>query len=105
MPKFLFSYRMAKTYVPGSSDAAATWAAWFQELGSSVSDAGNPVFESAGLGHCGEGTGLGGYSLITADDLDTALALAKGCPALAVGGGIEVGVITELSLPRDGGPS
>jgi hypothetical protein len=105
MAKFLFSYRMAKTYVPGRPDAAAAWAAWFQEIRASVTDRGNPVFESASLGDCGDGTGLGGYSLIIADDLDAALALAKGCPALAAGGGVEVGPITEVSLPRDGGSS
>ena len=105
MAKFLFSYRMSKAYVPGQSDAAAVWAAWFQEMGASVTDRGNPTFESASLGDCGEDTGLGGYSLITADDLDAALALAKGCPALAAGGGVEVGLITEVTVPQDGGSS
>jgi len=105
MAKFVFSYRMPKAYVPGRPDAVAAWSAWFQEMGASVTDRGNPVFESATLGHCGEGTALGGYSMITADDLDAALALAKGCPALEAGGGVEVGVITELSLPGDGASS
>ena len=104
MTTFLFSYRMPQAYVPGRPEAAAAWAAWFQEMGASVTDHGNPVFESASLGHCGEGTALGGYSLITADDLDAAIALAKGCPALAEGAGVEVGVITEL-IPRRAGAS
>jgi len=105
MAKFLFSYRMSKDYVPGRPDAVAAWSAWFQELGASLVDPGNPVFERAGLGDCGADTALGGYSMITADDLDSALALAKGCPALQAGGGVEVGVITELSLPRAGASS
>jgi hypothetical protein len=39
---------------------------------------------------------------VTADDLDGALALAKGCPDIAIGGGVDVGEIAELP---DGIPS
>jgi hypothetical protein len=99
MPTFLFAYRRPQAYVPGRPDAVAAWTAWFDELGSSLTDRGNPVFESESLGHCGEDTRLGGYSLITAEDLDTALALAKDCPALREGAGLEVGVITEIARP------
>jgi hypothetical protein len=105
MTTFLFSYRTPKGYVPGGPDTVAAWTAWFEELGASVSDRGNPVFESVSLGPCGVDTRLGGYSLITAEDLDSALAMAKGCPALAEGAGVEVGVITEVTLSRDGGAS
>ena len=97
MTTFLFSYRMPKAYVAGRPDAVAAWTAWFEDLGTSVADRGNPVFESGTLGQCGDDTRLGGYSLITAADLDAALALAKGCPALQEGAGVEVGVITELN--------
>jgi YCII-related domain len=105
MTTFLFSYRMPKGYVLGRPDAMAAWTAWFEEMGTSVGDPGNPVFESVGLGNCGDGTRLGGYSLITAEDLDTAISLAKGCPALQEGAGVEVGVITELDRGQDGSPS
>jgi hypothetical protein len=33
---------------------------------------------------------VSGYSLIKADDLDSAVKLARGCPVLADGGSIEV---------------
>ena len=105
MTTFLFSYRMPQAYVLGRPDAVAAWTAWFEEMGSSVSDPGNPVFEAVGLGNCGDGTRLGGYSLITAEDLDTAISMAKGCPALQEGAGVEVGVITELDRGQDGSPS
>jgi hypothetical protein len=39
---------------------------------------------------------LGGYSLITAGDLEAAVELAKGCPFLHQGGGIEVGELAQL---------
>ena len=105
MTTFLFSYRMPKGFVPGRPGAVAAWTAWFEEMGTSVIDRGNPVFESAVLGLHGSDTQLGGYSLITAEDLDSALAMAKGCPALTEGGGVEVGVITEVAPSRDGGAS
>jgi hypothetical protein len=38
----------------------------------------------------------GGYTIITAEDLDTALALAERCPIIADGGGVEVGVLTHV---------
>jgi hypothetical protein len=34
--------------------------------------------------------GLGGYSIVTADDLAAAAEPAKGCPVLAAGGTVEV---------------
>ena len=97
MTAFLFAYRMPNDYSPGRPDAVAAWTAWFAGMGASVADQGQPVFESAGLGNRGDDTRLAGYSLITADDLDEALALAKGCPALQEGAGVEVGVIAELN--------
>ncbi len=98
MPTFVFTYRIPTDYVPGGPDTMAAWAAWFDSMGESLSDRGNPVSESTDLGRCGEGTRLGGYSLITADNLESAAALAKGSPALDVGGGVEVGLITVLDL-------
>jgi hypothetical protein len=66
-------------------DAIANWDAFFQGLGDRVVDRGKPASETAEVGHCGAGTRLGGYSLISAEDLQSAVALAKGCPALAEG--------------------
>ncbi|HEV3131476.1 MAG TPA: hypothetical protein VGY51_05890 [Acidimicrobiales bacterium] len=101
MTKFLYSYRMAVNYQPGRPQAVEAWRAFFESLGANLVDPGNPVFESGALGITGNGSvRLGGYSLLTADDLDAAVAMAKGCPALGEGGGVEVGVLTEVY--RDG---
>ncbi len=102
MPTFVFAYRMPAAYVPGGPGTMAAWAAWFDSMGESLSDRGNPVFESARLGNCGEGTRLGGYTFINAEDLESAAALAKGSPALQAGGGVEVGAVTVLNA---GSPS
>ena len=98
MSTFLFSYRMPTGYTPGRPEALDAWNAWFEGLGARVVTRGNPVFESTSLADCGAGTTLGGYSIVTADDLESAVAMAKGCPALRnPGAGIEVGVITEVA--------
>jgi hypothetical protein len=98
MSKFLFAYRAAKNYTAASTDVMAAWNAWFTDLGASVVDVGNPVFDRSAVGNCATDTVLGGYSLITADDLDAAVALAKGCPAIESGGGVEVGELTLLNV-------
>ena len=41
-------------------------------------------------------TELGGYSIVSADDLSAAVAIARSCPALSAGGGVEVGELTRL---------
>ncbi len=95
MTMFLFSYRSPAGYQP-RPDTRDEWRSFFEGMGANLADPGNPVFESTTLGAGGSGTTrLGGYSLVTADDLDAAVAMAKGCPFLAQGGGVEIGVITE----------
>ncbi len=91
---------MPTDYVPGLNTQAA-WTAWFDGMGESLPEPGNPVFESAKLGNCGDGTRLGGYSFVTADALEAAVTLAKGSPALEAAGGVEVGVVGSTSArPR-----
>jgi hypothetical protein len=97
MTTFLFSYRMPTDYTPGNPDAAKAWGSFFEGIGSQLVDVGNPTFESTSLGTCDSSTThLGGFSLVTADDLEAAVAMAKASPAVANGGGVEVGVITEI---------
>ena len=96
MTTFLFSYRMPTDYTPGRPDALAAWRSFFEGIGDDLLDMGNPVFESAAVGHCGPDTTLGGYSLVQADNLEDAVALAGACPGMTEGGGVEVGVITVL---------
>jgi len=96
MATFLFTYRAPAERRPPTPEGMAAWNAWFESLGGSVKDIGNPVFEATALGSVGANNPLSGYSLITADDLESAVQLAKGCPMLEAGGGIEVGVVTEM---------
>jgi YCII-related domain len=98
MSSYVFVYRAPKGYDGGDSDTFAAWQAWFEGLGASIVDAGNPVFARETVGQSSSETLLGGYSLITADDLEAAVALARGCPTVAAGGGVEVGELTQLNV-------
>ncbi len=95
MGTYLFVHRAPRNYV-GSPEAAAQWAAWFEELGAALEDRGNAVFERQTVGNCGSEFALGGYTLVSANDLDEATAIASGCPMLAAGGGVEVGVLMPV---------
>lgn len=71
------------------------WWAWFGGLGDAVVDGGNPIGPSAavtpdGTVSAGAPSGVSGYSIITADNLDAATGIAKSCPHLAAGGVVEV---------------
>ena len=99
MAKYLRSYHgggMPDSEEEGAKIMAA-WGVWMEQVGSALADAGAPVGEVATIAPDGSSTPGGGvnpvtgYSLITADSLDAAIELAKGCPILLSGGSIEVG--------------
>lgn len=99
MSTYLLAYRIPENYTFASAEVNAAWSAWFADLGADLADAGNPIYDRRTLGNCGTNSDsvLGGYSLVTAADLDSALELAKGCPVLHGGGGVEVGEVTSVS--------
>ena len=60
-------------------------------------DVGHAVTDYASLGEVGgSGSRMVAYSVVSAEDMDSALALAKDCPVLRVGGGVEVGPVMEV---------
>lgn len=71
------------------------WTDWFGTLGDALIDGGNPVSNVKTIASNGSVTDGGtnpstGYSIIKADSLDAAVALAKGCPVLQGGASVEV---------------
>jgi hypothetical protein len=71
------------------------WSGWFGRLGDAVVDGGNPFGPSKSIapdGSVSDGgaSSLTGYSVLRADSLDAATALAKDCPQLGSGGSVEV---------------
>jgi hypothetical protein len=95
MSKFVLSFRAPKNRTLNKADEAA-WGEWFGKIGADVADFGNRVGEASPLGNIGADTVLGGYTVINADDLEAAVALAKGCPGLHQGGGVEVGTVIDM---------
>jgi hypothetical protein len=96
MAKFVYAYtggQMAET-PEAQEQAMQAWGAWFGQLGSALTDGGNPFGASAtvksGGGSAGNSSGLTGYSIIEAASLDEATAKAAGCPILQAGGAVEV---------------
>jgi hypothetical protein len=97
MAKYLLAYKGGGVPATEAEQAAAmaAWGKWFGELGGAVVDAGNPFGPSATVGAGGKASGAGasgltGYSILTADSVAAASALAGGCPILADGGSVEV---------------
>ncbi|HWE80443.1 MAG TPA: hypothetical protein VG265_02240 [Gaiellaceae bacterium] len=96
MGKFVLVYKggtMAETEEE-RNEVMARWGAWFQGLGDSVVDMGNPFSESKSVSSSGSNgaaaSGLGGYSIINASSLDDAAGMVGGCPILEAGGDVEV---------------
>jgi hypothetical protein len=97
MPTFVFAYRRTPGSTPAPTpESTAAWQAWFAAMGGDLVDLGKPAAGAGALGNCGPGTELGGYSVISAPDLDAALAVAKACPQLSRDGGVEVAQLVDV---------
>jgi hypothetical protein len=98
MGEYVFAYSGGKGVSEDEDERNAQyaqWGKWFQELGSAVVD-GGPAMGSAktvdpdGTVSDGGSRALSGYSVVSADSLDEAVELARGCPVLEIGGAVDV---------------
>jgi hypothetical protein len=112
MSEFVFLYRGGER--PPSPEVVQQnmqqWTAWFKDLAAKghMVDRGQPldrggkVVNSAKVvldGPFAEAKDvIGGYTLIKAKDLAEAAELAKGCPLLGRGGGVEVRPVLKLDM-------
>jgi len=96
MAEFVFTYRMPKTYQIGDKATREAWQAWFASMGDDLLDIGKPAKAAETVGSCGNGTWLGGFSIIRANSAEEALEIAGRCPGLASGGGVEVGTLVDI---------
>ncbi|HYZ30620.1 MAG TPA: hypothetical protein VE570_16270 [Thermoleophilaceae bacterium] len=99
MPSYLFSFQAPTDYTPGEV-SMAEWGRFFEGISSQLEDLGNPIFSRQTVGETGAGTVLSGYSLVNAESIQQAVELARGCPLVKLGGGVEVGELTRLSEDR-----
>jgi uncharacterized protein YndB with AHSA1/START domain len=99
MPSYLITNRVPADFAP-SSEGFQAFLAWFDDLDGHLEDRGNPALNGATLGNCGPATALGGYTLISADNLDDAVALAESHPLMGLGGGVEIGELTPINAGK-----
>jgi hypothetical protein len=96
MGKYVVVYRggsMGET--PGErEDLMKQWMEWFGTLGSTLKDIGNPFSASTAISADGSrgvtSSGLTGYSIIEAANMNDAAKLVADCPHLASGGSLEI---------------
>lgn len=104
MTKYLFVYHGGKK--PETKEQMAevmnAWGQWLGSMGSAVIDGGNPVGQSytvksnGAVANDGGANPASGYSLIEASSHDDAVAKAKACPILSVGGSIELAEALDM---------
>jgi len=98
MANYVFTYSGGKGVSTDEVERTAQyakWAQWFGDLGSAVVEGGAAMGAAKTVGPGGsvsEGGSrrLTGYSIVSADSLDLAVELAKGCPVLEIGGSVDV---------------
>ena len=98
MANFVFAYSGGNGMAADEADRnaqMAKWGQWMGGLGSALIDAGVPTGSAKTVGPDGSvsdggSRGLTGYSVVSADSLDSAVELAKGCPVLESEGAVDV---------------
>jgi hypothetical protein len=97
MTNYVLSFRVPSDYRP-NAETPTEWRAWFGGLGPALVDVGNAITDYASVGEVGgSDSRMVAYSVVSAEDLESALALAKDCPVMRVGGGVEVGPVMEAA--------
>jgi hypothetical protein len=105
MPKFLLIYH-GKPDLQSREDGArhmAAWKAWSAGMGAAVVDPGLPVGPSKtitqnGVEDNGGPNPVSGMTVLQAETMEDAIALAKGCPHLSGTGTIEIAEAMELEM-------
>lgn len=102
MPNYIFAYHGGKK--PESPEEGAKhmakWKAWMTGLGDAMVNPGTPLGKSKtvsadGVSNDGGPNPLAGYSIVQADDIDSAVKMAITCPFLEMGT-IEVAQVMEM---------
>lgn len=74
---------------------------WLSSLGDSAVSPANPLKDTStvnpdGTVTTGGTTTMSGYTIVEADSMEDALAIAKACPFLEIGGSLEVSELIEM---------
>jgi len=102
MPNYILAYHPGNMPEnPGhGAGLRAEWRDWVDRLGDAVVNPGTPLgksrtVSSGGVSDDGGSNPLMGFSVVKADNIDAALAIAKACPHLKIGT-IEVAEMKQM---------
>ncbi|MFI5086117.1 MAG: YciI family protein [Actinomycetales bacterium] len=109
MSKFIYIYNGPATPMDQfteeqSAKETAAWGAWMAKVGTALLDGGAPFGARAAVADDGSGadpSDLQGYSIVEAEGLDAAKALAEGHPFLAEGKGrfrLEIFELVDMAM-------
>lgn len=110
MPKFMMVYKGEATDISDMSEEEAAavmakWGAWMEKVGPALTDIGTPFGPGVSVVDdetSGTAISLTGYSIVEADGMDAAQALADGHPYLSEGkGDYAVDLFEMLPVPMD----
>ena len=103
MPQYII------TYLGGNQPASpeegkqhfAKYKAWLSSLGDAAVSPANPFKNTStvnadGSVTAGSTTSMSGYTIIEAETMEAALAIAKACPFLDIGGSLEVSELMQM---------
>ena len=102
MNDYVFVYRGGKAFESREDGAKhmEKWGAWVNGLGDASVNRGTPfkaskIVSAGGVSDSGTDP-LTGYSIVKADSMDAATAMAKACPHLDIGGSIVVSETMDM---------
>ena len=106
MPKYVIVYHGAPKLESKEAGQAhmAAWRAWMQGLGEAVIDPGLPVGPSKTIHADGSVTDDGGanpisgITVLQADTIEAAIAMARPCPHVTGGGSIEIAEALNMEM-------
>lgn len=103
MPQFMITYlggEKPATPEEGQKNMAK-YQEWLASLGEAAVSPANPLKDTRtvhpdGSVTDGSSTGMSGYTVVEADDIEQALSMAKACPFLDVNGSLEVSEMIKM---------
>lgn len=106
MPNFVLTYHGEMGPMPDDPVAVeavmAEWGAWYGSIGDGLVDGGAPFGESSAIGPDGSGVAnpasMTGYTVVAADDMAAATAIAQGCPVLKNGHSVQISQTIDMSM-------
>ena len=108
MPQFMMVYKGEATDMSDMTEEEANavmakWGAWMEKVGPALTDIGTPFGPATSIvddGSSGTAISLTGYSIVDAEDMDAARALADGHPYLSEGkGAFSVDLFEMMPVP------